>query len=46
VSQFDNVLSPISRMNADIEGKSRRTLTIMVRPSQLLPPPISPSLTA
>jgi hypothetical protein len=34
VSQFDDVLSAISRMNGDIEGESQRTLTIMVR----LPP--------
>jgi hypothetical protein len=30
VSQFDDVLSAIARMNMDIEGESRRTLTIMV----------------
>jgi hypothetical protein len=31
VSQFDDVLSVISRMNGDIEGESWKTLTIMVR---------------
>lgn len=37
VSQFDDVLSAISRMNEDIEGESRRTLTIMVCLPSLLP---------
>ena len=37
VSQFDDVLSAIARMNADIEGESRRTLTIMVRLRLLSP---------
>jgi hypothetical protein len=37
VSQFDNILSTIVRMNTDIEGESRRMLTIMVRPPLLLP---------
>jgi hypothetical protein len=36
VSQFDNILSAIAHMNADIEGKSRRTLLVMVRHPLLL----------
>jgi hypothetical protein len=37
VSQFDDVLSVIARMNQDIEGESRRMLTIMVCSPLLLP---------
>jgi hypothetical protein len=47
VSQFDDVLSAIARMNTDIEGESRRTLMVMVRPLFfLLMHPILPRFVA